>query len=100
MTSRQVKLSVPVELHADGRLAATLNAIVAPGGRIRAGILPAKREQAYLPGFAPGDCTPVTGDSVTLPLRWKGGAIPPHPAGEPLELRLIMEKAALFSYSY
>ena len=80
-------------------LQVTLNAIVAPGGRIRAGILPARREQAYLPGFGPGDCTPVTGDGVGLPLRWKGGNVPPHPADDPVELRLILEKATLFSYT-
>jgi len=72
---------------------------VAPGGRILAGVLPAKYEKAYLRGFAPSDCTPITGDGVNLPLCWKGGALPPYPTHEPLEIRLTMEKATLFSYT-
>jgi hypothetical protein len=96
----EFEFSVPAERGADGRLQVTLNAIVAPGGRIRAGVLPARREQAYLPGFAPGDSQPVTGDGTALPLVWKGGAVPAHPKDEPLEVRLIMEKATLFSYSF
>lgn len=95
----EFEFSLPVERGTDGRLQVTLNATMASGGRIRAGVLPAKREQAFLPGFAPADCTPVTGDGVSLPLRWKGGVVPPHPATEALELRLVMDKATLFSYT-
>lgn len=91
--------SVPLERDAAGRLGVSLNAIVAPGGRILAGVLPARQEQAFLPGFAPADCTPVTGDGIHLALNWQGGALPPHPPGEPLELRLILERATLFSYT-
>lgn len=90
--------SLPVERNADGTLAVTLNAAVTPGGRLRAGILLAKYAQDYLPGFAPDDCEPLTGDGVRLPLRWKGGALPA--TDEPLELRLIIEKATVFGYSF
>ncbi len=91
--------SVPVERDADSRVNVTLNATVAPGGSIRAGLLPAQFEQAYLPGFSPADCEPVTGDGARLPLHWRGGAVPAHPGNEPLELRLLLDKATLFSYS-
>lgn len=91
--------SLPLERTAAGDVHVTLNANVTPGGCIRAGILPAKHEQAYLPGFSPTDCTPVTGDGVALPLRWTTGACPPHPAAEPLELRVRLERATLFSYT-
>jgi hypothetical protein len=76
---------------------ATLNATVAPGGRIRAGLLPAKDELAFLPGFAPEDCTPVTGDGTALPLQWAGGTPPAVEGG--LEMRLYLEGATLYSYS-
>lgn len=91
--------SVPLERTADGRVEVTLNATVSPGGQIRGGILTAKGEQPYLPGFSPGDCAPVIGDGVHLPLRWKGGALPGPPANEALELRLLLQKATLFSYT-
>lgn len=94
------EFSVPVERTADGRLAATLNASVAPGGRILAGIMPAARERNYLPDFGLTECTPVTGDGIRLPLAWKGGDVPPHPMGQPLELRLRLENATLYSYSH
>jgi hypothetical protein len=61
--------------------------------------MPAQHEPHYLEGFTPSDCVPVTGDGVRLPLLWKGGAVPAHPADEPLEMRLRVEKATLFSYS-
>jgi hypothetical protein len=56
--------------------------------------------QSWLnPPFTPSDCVPVTGDGVRLPLLWKGGAVPAHSADEPLEMRLRVENATLFSYS-
>ena len=91
--------SVPVERTGDGSLAVTLNATVYPGGQILGGILPAKGEQTYLPGFSPTDCVPATGDGIRLSLRWKGGAVPQYPMSEPLELRLLLRNATLFSYT-
>ena len=93
------EFSVPVERSADGVIRVALNAAVAANGRIRAGLLPAKNELNYLPGYAPADMQPVSGDGVSLPLRWEGGAVPPLPASESLELRLTMENATLFSHT-
>lgn len=89
--------NVPVE-RGDG-IDITLNASVAPGGSIRAGLLPAGDTLEFLPGFSPDDCMPVTGDGVALPLRWAGGGQYPLPAGKPVELRLYLENATVFSYT-
>lgn len=96
----QFAANVPLARRPDGTLAVTLNASIAPGGSIRAGVLPAQYEQAYLPGFTPEDCTPLIGDGVALPLCWRGGDRLPHPADQPLELRLHLDHATLYSYSY
>jgi hypothetical protein len=54
----------------------------------------------FLSGFSPEDCLPVTGDAVHLPLSWRGGAVPPGAAGEPLELRLYLDRGTLYSVSF
>ena len=79
---------------ADGRLPVTCNARVDPGGHLSAG-LRAPGKAHYLPGFAPEDCTPVTGDGVRLAFDWKGGTV--LPGHDPLELWLLVEKATVFS---
>ncbi len=93
------EFSIPLEQNDAGELNISLNAIVESGGEIRAGIVKAQYEQEYLPGFAPDDCVPVTGDGIALSLQWSGGKSPALPINEAVELRIIMKKATIFSYS-
>jgi len=94
------EFNVPAERGEDGSVAVTLNAVVETGGAIRGGLMKAADNLEFLPGFSPDDCLPVTGDAVHLPLSWRGGAVPPGAAGEPLELRLYLDRATLYSISF
>lgn len=84
----------------DGSVQASVNATVDPGGEIRAGLLRAGDRLEFLPGFSPEDCAPVTGDGLALPFTWRGGDLPPVPAEAPLELRLYLRQATVYSVSF
>ena len=98
--AEQFEGNVGVERGEDGTVRASVNATIAPGGEIRAGLLRAADTLEFLPGFGPEDCTPVSGDGVDLPFTWRGGSTPPLPVGEPLELRLYLRQATVYSVSF
>ena len=57
-----------------------------------------QRDGASIPGFAPGDCDPISGDSIDIPVRWQKGM--PIGAGAQAEIRLQFElrRARLYSF--
>lgn len=71
-----------------------VNVRVSPGGRFVAEVLTAAG--GPLAGFAADDCTPVIGDEVRAPVRWRGGDRPPPGA---FRLRFRYTQASLFSYT-
>lgn len=76
----------------------TLNADIAKGGAIRAGLQRAHANTAdFLPGFAPADCEVVTGDGIDLELRWKGGRVIPRDTAPGLDLRLLVDNAVVYA---
>jgi len=52
-----------------------------------------------LPGFTLEDCAPITGDFTDHTVKWKGGSLAAYD-GKPLQLRVLMEKADLFSFQF
>jgi len=70
-----------------------INAAAAKG-RIRVSVV--KPDGSALPGFEVDKSLPVTVDSVTAPLSWRGD--PALPTGQPLRLVFHVRSARLFSY--
>lgn len=75
-----------------GRLFA--NVSVAKDGSIR--VEATKPDGTALPGFEADKSLPVTGDSPTAPLSWRGD--PALPTGEPLKLVFHLHAATLYAY--
>ena len=73
-----------------------LNAVVRPGGRVRAELLDDARQP--LPGFALDDCTPLIGDQPAAEVRWRGGrASPDRP---PSWARVELAGATLYGFAF
>ncbi len=53
-----------------------------------------------LPGFALGDCTPITGDLVEHPVAWRSGAEVRTLAGRPIRVRFALQDADLYSMQF
>lgn len=53
-----------------------------------------------LPGFASGDCLPISADSIDQVVRWKSGDDLGKLAGRPVRLRFVMKEADLFSICF
>ena len=48
------------------------------------------------PGFSIKDCTPLTGDCIRYPIRWKSGIL--ANAEKPLRLRFTFNRAKLYAF--
>lgn len=48
-----------------------------------------------LPGYALGDCRPLIGNDLALPVRWRGGSDLAALAGVPIRLRVRLQEARL-----
>lgn len=72
-----------------------VNAQIDEGGWIRAAMLDA--EARPWPGLGDAESIPVTGDSTSHPLRWRGAGPGTMPLGKPIRLRLRAQKARLYS---
>ncbi len=73
-----------------------VNAVVR--GRLRAGLI---RDDAFIPGFSPDDCEPLTGDLRDARFTWKGSAGPVPKAEDEDDseavLKLYLEDGIIFS---
>ncbi len=73
----------------------TLNAD-ARGGEVRVEVLDGDGKP--FPGFALGDCEPVTGDSLSAPVKWKRPLA--ELSGRTVRLRFALRDARLFGLSF
>jgi hypothetical protein len=64
------------------------------GGEMRARLLDAAGRP--IPGFDVEDCSPIQGDSVSLPLRWKGSLTTMK--GKPVQLEFHLRDARLYGF--
>jgi len=79
-------------LEVKGR-ALRLNARTAKGGEIRVGIVDA-------PGRSAGECTPIVGNDLRLPVHWKGNDAVGLPDGQPITLEFRLRSADLFGFEW
>jgi hypothetical protein len=70
-----------------------VNAAVAEDGAVHVGLLTASAEE--IPGFAPEDSAPITGDSTRHAVTWRSGAA--APVGQWVRLLIRARRAGLFS---
>jgi hypothetical protein len=76
----------------------TLNVRVKPGGFLRVGVL--DDQGRPIPGFAPSDCVPVTGDHIRCPVAWTSKAGLADNATHPVALTFLMSQADLFAFQF
>lgn len=75
-----------------------LNVQVRSGGHMRIGLLDA--EGRPVPKFSVSDCVPITGDSLSKSVEWKGGGDVGTRATKPTRLRIEMSDARLFGFQF
>ena len=76
-----------------GRL--MVNVHVKRGGKFQAELL--DQSGRPIPGFAIGDCRPITGDYRKVALHWKGGKNAPL---EAVRIRFVIQRAFLYGYAW
>jgi hypothetical protein len=72
-----------------------INAKTRPGGTLRVELIDG--EGRVLPGYAAGDCEPVTGDHHALAVHWKGGDRAPAQAAK---ARYLFRRAFLYGLEW
>ena len=78
-----------------------LNCVVGPAGSIRVGIEDASGEAKMIPGFALEDCLPLSGDTLSQTVRWKGGRDLRALAGKvAARLHFTLKNADLYSFRF
>jgi len=75
-----------------------LNVRVRSGGRMRIGLLDA--DGRPLPKFSVSECVPITGDSLSKSVEWKGGGDVGSRATKPTRLRVEMSDTRLFGFQF
>lgn len=75
-----------------------LNYSANQNGSLRVGMLDQAGNE--IPGFTVADCFPLTGDSVDVAVKWKGGPKIESLAGEPVRARFFLESADLYSIQF
>lgn len=73
-----------------------LNLATAATGHCRVEL--ADADGKALPGFAFGDCAPIRGNGVALPVRWQGSLA--ELAGRPVRLRIRLQLADLYAFQF
>ena len=53
-----------------------------------------------IPGYALSDCDPVVGDSISIPVSWKGSSDVSEIAGRAIRLRFVMNEADLYALRF
>ena len=76
---------------------AKLSLNIASKGDTRVGILGADGKP--VPGFAPGDCAPITADAIAHTVSWKGGDLSAL-AGKPVQLRFELKDTDLYALQF
>jgi len=76
----------------------TINAVTEEGGSIRAELLDAEGEP--LSGYAAGESSVFSGDSLAALMRWSGEPIGELLLGEEVRLRFYLENASIYSYRF
>ncbi|MEM7131044.1 MAG: hypothetical protein AAF702_32280 [Chloroflexota bacterium] len=51
-----------------------------------------------VPGFGRGECVPISDDNVRLAVNWQGHNGMPSSSGGPIQLRVLLHNAQLYSY--
>ncbi len=88
-------LTKPVSLRTGVTGVIALNAD-AQGGTIRVQLRDGSR---VLAGYAYADCDPITVDSVSIPVRWRGKSELPK-TGRPFQIQFSIKNARLFGFSF
>jgi len=78
--------------------ALALNVAVRPGGWVRVGLL--NEAGRPVPGLAPADCVPITGDHIRHVVVWKTKSKVSSLAERPVSLSFQMTKADLFAFQF
>jgi hypothetical protein len=58
------------------------------------------RKHENLPGFSFDDCLPITGDSISAPVRFKSAKLTDIPMDKPLTVRFELSSAEIFAYEW
>ena len=53
-----------------------------------------------IPGFSMEESIPLCVDQVDAPVAWKSAREIPCPDGEPMRVRMALERARLFSWTF
>ena len=72
-----------------------INADVGEGGELRVEITDV--DATPIPGFELDNCLPITGDSVSHPIRWKGDPSHEPSAGPWIRLRVTATNARVYA---
>ena len=80
------------------RLTVNYDARLDGGGHLKIGIL--DEEHKPIPGFASGDCDPLTSDAIDQNVTWSGEGDVSSLAGRRVHLRFAMARADLFSFKF
>lgn len=75
-----------------------LNVQVRPGGEVRAGLVDG--DGTALPGLAPDDCDPITGDHVARAVAWRGSPDLSALAGHAVRLQVRLRDASLYAFQF
>jgi hypothetical protein len=87
-------VTVPLKVVADGGSQLVVNADASSGGKVRAQVRDMKG--AVLPGFGFDDCAAVTGNGISLPLKWKSDVARLN--GQTVRLEFELANAKIFAF--
>lgn len=73
-----------------------VNAEVKPGGYVKAEIIAPDGKACV--GYDLQNCVPVTGDSLRMPLAWKGKTARRVPGSQNCRFRFVLKRARLYSF--
>jgi len=75
-----------------------INALTRDNGAVQSELLDDRG--LVIPGFGRNDCIPFRGDNIEHVLRWKEGAELSSLAGNPVQLRFVLQNADLYSFRF
>lgn len=85
-------------IFAGDKLTVNYNAKLGENGSVRVEILDDK--QRPIPGFTLKECDPLSKGTIDAMVTWNGGADVSSLAGKTVHLRLVLNKADLFSFRF
>jgi hypothetical protein len=75
-----------------------LNVATPAGGQVRVELQDAAGKP--LPGFALNDCIPLSGDHLSVPVRWNDNPDLGTWQGQTIRLRLVLRSADLYAFQF